>query len=200
MLNRYTALAGGFAGFEKSGQSTMSDAMNEVIMGLNRLERRIGMDGEAVCIQLHSISNCLSNYGPCQTDAKDHHWRICSFEETLASVSGRWGVASSSVEFPLSSLDGYSSGDDESSDPFSGNDEPMTRDRDRQESADMMGPVDVVQSALSDIPIPANETAHNNSLSSECDVCSDPVPGIGESKTRGMVRRKKAKKCARPRP
>ena len=155
--------------------------MNEVIQGLNRLERRIGMDGEAVSIQLNSISNCLSDYGPCQ--------RICSFDETLASVSERWGVASSSAEFPLSSLDGYSSGDDGSSDPSSGNDEPMTRGRDRQETAEMIGP---------DIPIPnsspANETAHNNSLSSECDVCSDPVPGIGESNTRGRVRRKKAKK------
>ena len=173
----------------------MSDKMNEVIMGLNRLERRIGMDGEAVRIQLNSISNCLSDYGPRQ--------RICSFDETLASVSERWGVASSSAEFHLSSLDGYSSGDDDSSDPSSGNDEPMTRGRDRQESADMIGPVDVMQSALSDIPIPssppANETAHNNSLSSECDVCSDPVPGIGESKTRGRVRHEKAKKGARPR-
>ena len=79
----------------------------------------------------------------------------------------------------------------------------MARGRDRQESADIIGPVDVLQSALSDIPIPssspANETAHNNSVSSEC-VCSDPVPGIGESKTRGRVRRKKAKKCARSRP
>ena len=154
------------------------------------------MDGEAVCIQLNSISSCLSDYGPRR--------RICSFDETLASLSERWGVASSSTEFPLSSLDGYTSGDDESSDPSSGNDEPMTRGRDRQESADMIGPVDAVQSALSDIPIPssspANETAHNNSLSSECDVCSDPVPGIGESKTRGRVRRKKAKKVPRPRP
>ena len=164
-------------------------------MGLNRLERRIGMDGEVVHIQLNSISNCLSDYGPRR--------RICSFDETLASLSEKWGVASSSSEFPLPSLDGYSSGDDESSDLFSGNDEPMTRGRDRQESADMIGPVDVMQSALSDIPIPssspANETAHNNSLSSECDVCSDPVPGIGESKTRGRVRHEKANKGARPR-
>ena len=153
------------------------------------------MDGEAVRIQLNSISSCLSDYGP--------RWRICSFDETLASLSEKWGVASSSSEFPLPSLDGYSSGDDESSDLFSGNDEPMTRGRDRQESADMIGPVDVMQSALSDIPIPssspANETAHNNSLSSECDVCSDPVPGIGESKTRGRVRHEKAQKGARPR-
>ena len=169
--------------------------MNEILMGLNRLERRISMDGEAVRIQLNSISSCLSDYGPLR--------RICSFDETLASLSERWGVASSSTEFPLSSLDGYSSGDDESSDLSSGNDEPMTRGRDRQESADMIGPVDVMQSALSDIPIPSsslvNETAHNNSLSSECDVCSDPVPGIGESKTRGRVRYEKAKKGARPR-
>ena len=170
--------------------------MNEVIMVLNRLERRIGMDGEAVRIQLNSISNCLSDYGP--------HQRICSFDETLASVSERWGVASSSAEFHLSSLDGYSSGDDGSSDPSSGNDEPMTRGRDRQESADMIDPVNVMQSALSDIPVPssspANETAHNNSMSSESDVCSDPVPGIGESKTRGRVKRKKVKKGARPLP
>ena len=174
----------------------MGDKMNEVIMSLNRLERRIGMDGEAVRIQLNSISNCLSDYGPRQ--------RICSFDETLRSVAERWGVANSSVKFPLSSLDGYSSGDVESSDLSSGNDEPMTRGRDRQESADMMGPVDVMQSAMSDIPIPssshANETAHNISKSSESDVRSDPVPGTGESKTRGRVRRKKAKKGARPRP
>ena len=171
--------------------------MNEILMGLNRLERRIGMDGEAVRIQLNSISNCLSDYGPRR--------RICSFDETLASLSERWGVASSSVEFPLSSLDGYSSGDDDSSDPSSGNDEPMTRGRDRQESADMIGPGDVdMQSALSNScissPSPAYVTANKKSVSSEDDVCSDPVPGIGESKTRGRVRRKKAKKGARPRP
>ena len=41
------------------------------------------MDGEAVRIQLNSISNCLSDYGPRQ--------RICSFDETLASVAERWG-------------------------------------------------------------------------------------------------------------
>ena len=111
----------------------------------------------------------------------------------------------SSAEFPLSSLDGYSSRDDESSDPSSGNDEPMTRGRDRQESADMIGPVNVdMQSALSNrcisSPSPTNEAASKKSVSSECDVCSDPVPGIGGSKTRGRVRRKKAKKGARPRP
>ena len=165
------------------------------------------MDGEAVCIQLNSISNCLTDYGPrlemVETDAKDHHRQICSFEETLASVSERWGVASSSVEFPLSSLDGYSSGDDGSSDPSSGNDEPITRVRDRQESADMIGSVDVDRrSALSNSrissPSPMDETAHKNSVSSEGNVCSDPVPG--KSKTRGRVRRKKAKKVARPRP
>ena len=175
--------------------------MNEVIMVLNRLERRIGMDGEAVRIQLNSISNCLSDYGPRQTDAKDHHRRICCFEETLASVAERWGVASSSAEFHLSSLDGYSSGDDDSSDPSSGN-EPMTRGRDRLESAELKGPVDM-QSALSDrhisSPSPTEEMAYKISASSGCDVCSDPVPGIGESKTRGRVRRKKVKKGARPR-
>ena len=95
--------------------------------------------------------------------------------------------------------------DDESSDPSSGNDEPMTTDRDRQESADMIGPVDVdLQSALSNScissPSPADVTANKKSVSSEGDVCSDPVPGIGESKTSGRVRHKKAKKCARPRP
>ena len=165
-------------------------------MGLNRLERRIGTDGEAVRIQLNSISSCLSDYRPCR--------RICSFDETLASLSERWGVASSSTEFPLSSLDGYTSGDDESSDPSSGNDEPITRGRDRQESADMIGPVDVdMRSALSNScissPTPADVTANKETVSSEC-VRSDPVPGIGESKTRGRVRRKKAKKVARPRP
>ena len=192
--------------------------MSDTIKGVNRrldflIEKydcmeRFDREEKGVCLNFSSISNCLPDYGSRlevvgNDNAKYHHWRIPSFEETLASVSERWGVASS-AEFPLSSLDGYSSRDDESSDPFSGNDEPMTRGRDRQESADMMGPVDVVQSALSDIPIPssspANETAHNNSLSSECDVCSDPVPGIGESKTRGRVRRKKTKKGARSRP
>ena len=138
--------------------------MNEVIMSLNRLERRIGMDGEAVRIQLNSISNCLSDYGPRR--------RICSFDETLASLSERWGVASSSTEFPLSSLDGYTSGDDESSDPSSGNDEPITRGRDRQESADMIGPVDVdMQSALSNScissPTPADVTANKETVSSQ---------------------------------
>ena len=148
--------------------------MNEILMGLNWLERRIGMDGEADRIQLDSISNCLSDYGPRR--------RICSFDETLASLSERWGVASSSTEFPLSSLDGYTSGDYESSDPSSGNDEPMTRGRDRQESADMIGPVDVdMQSALSNScissPSPADVNANKKSVSSECDVRSDPVPG-----------------------
>ena len=112
-------------------------------------------------------------------------------------------MASSSVKFPLSSLDGYSSGDDGSSDPYSGNDEPMTRGRDRLESAELKGPVDM-QSALSNScissPSPAYVTANKKSVSSECDVRSDPVPGIGESKTRGRVRRKKTKKGARPRP
>ena len=71
--------------------------MNEVIIGLNRLnekydrlKRRSGMDGEAVRIQFNSISNCLNDYRPClemvETDAKDHHRWICSFEETLANV------------------------------------------------------------------------------------------------------------------
>ena len=109
MLNRYTASEGGLAVLEKSDQSTMSDTMKQVIVGLNALERRIGMDGEAVRIQLNSISNCLHNYEPrlemVETDAKDHHRRICCFEETLASLSERWGVASSSAKFHLSSLD-----------------------------------------------------------------------------------------------
>ena len=48
MLNRYTALEGGLVWLEKSDQSTMSDTMKQVIVGLNRLERRIGMDGEEV--------------------------------------------------------------------------------------------------------------------------------------------------------
>ena len=166
------------------------------------------MDGGAVRIQLISISNCLTDYGPrlemVETDAKDNHRQICCFEETLASVSERWGVASSSAEFPLSSLDGYSSWYDKSSDPSSGNDEPITRGRDRQEPADMICPVDVdMQSALSNScissPTPADVTANKKSVSSECDVRSDPVPGIGESKTRGRVRRKKAKKGAKPR-
>ena len=106
-------------------------------------------------------------------------------------------VASRSSEFLLSSLDVYSSEDAESSYLSSRNDEPMTRGRDRQESAEIKGPVDM-QSALSDCRIssssPTDETAYKNSVSSECDVCSDPVPGIGESKTRGRVRRKKVKK------
>ena len=111
--------------------------MNGVIMGLNRLERRIGMDGEAVRIQLNSISNCLSDCGSSlgvveNKNAKYHRRRINTFEETLASLSEKWGVTSSAAEFPLSSLDGYSSGDDDSSDLSSGNDEPMTRGRDRQ--------------------------------------------------------------------
>ena len=115
------------------------------------------------------------------------------------------GVTSSSAEFPLSSLDGYSSGDDESSDPSSGNDEPMTRGRDRQESADMIGPVDIdMQSALSNscisCPSPADVTANKKSESLECVLRSDTVPGIGETKTRGRDRRKKAKTVARLRP
>ena len=65
--------------------------MKEIIQVLNRLERRIGMDGEAVRLQLNSISNCLSDYGPrlemVEAEAKDHHQqRIGSFEETLAKV------------------------------------------------------------------------------------------------------------------
>ena len=163
-------------------------------MGLNRLERRIGMDGEAVRIQLNSISSCLSGYGPRR--------RICSFDETLASLSEKWGVASSSSEFPLPSLDGYSSGDDESSDLFSGNDEPMTRGRDRLESAELKGPFDMhspLSNSCISSPSPADVTANKETVSSEC-VRSDTVPGIGESKTRGRVRRKKAKKVARPRP
>ena len=67
-----------------------SDALKKVIQGLNRLERRIGMDGEAVPLQLNSISNCLSNYRPrlemVEAEAKDHHQWIGSFEETLAKV------------------------------------------------------------------------------------------------------------------
>ena len=73
-------------------------------------------------------------------------------------------MASSSAEFPLSSLDGYSSGDDDSSDPSSGNDEPITRSRDRLESAEWKGPVDM-QSAPSNScissPSPAYVTANN---------------------------------------
>ena len=55
MLNRYTASEGGLVWLEKSGQSTMIDTMKGVIVGLNRLERLIGMDGEAVRIQLNLI-------------------------------------------------------------------------------------------------------------------------------------------------
>ena len=66
-----------------------SDALKEVIQGLNCLERRIGMDADAVRIQLNSISNCLPDYGPrleiVETEANDHHQRICSFEETRQS-------------------------------------------------------------------------------------------------------------------
>ena len=192
----------------------VSDTMKEMnrrldflIEKYDRMER-FGKEEKGVRLNFSSISDCLPDNGSRlevvgNNTAKYHHWRIPSFEETLASVSERWGVASS-AEFPLSSLDGYTSGDDESSDPSSGNDEPITRGRDRQESADMIGPVDVdMQSALSNScissPTPADVTANKETVSSEC-VRSDPVPGIGESKTRGRVRRKKAKKVARPRP
>ena len=78
-------------------------------------------------------------------------------------------MASSSVKFPLSSLDGYSSGDDESSDRFSGNDEPMTRGRDILESVELKVPVDM-QSALSDrhisSPSPTEEMSYKISVSS----------------------------------
>ena len=196
-------------------KSVVSDTMKEMnrrldflIEKYDRMER-FGREEKGVRLNFSSISNCLPDNGSRlevvgNNTAKYHHWRIPSFEETLASVSERWGVASS-AEFPLSSLDGYSSRDDESSDPSSGNDEPMTRGRDRQESADMIGPVNVdMQSALSNScissPSPADVNANKKSVSSECDVRSDPVPGIGESKTRGRVRCKKAKKVARPRP
>ena len=60
-----------------------------------------------------------------------------------------------------------------------------------------------MQSSLSNscisCPSPADVTANKKCVSSECNVRSDPVPGIGESKTRGRVRRKKTKKGARPR-
>ena len=198
-------------GLEKSGQSTLSDTLKEVIAGLNALnekrdhiERKFDKEEKLVHLNFSSISNCLPDYGSRlevveNNNAKYHHWRINSFEETLASLkrSERWGVASSSAKFPLSSPDGFSSGDDESSDPSSGNDEPMARGRDRQESAEIKGPVDM-QSALSDrrisSPSPADVTANKKSVSSEGDVCSDLVPGIGESKSRGRVRRKKLKK------
>ena len=119
----------------------VSDTMKEVnrrldflIEKYDRMER-FDKEEKGVRLNFSSISNCLPDYGSrlevVENDAKYHHRRICSFEETLASVAERWRVASSSLEFPYSSLDGYSSGDDESSDPFSGNDEPMTRGRDR---------------------------------------------------------------------
>ena len=194
----------------------VSDTMKEMnrrldflIEKYDRMER-FDKEEKGVRLNFSSISNCLLDNGSRlevvgNNTAKYHHWRIGSFEETHASVSERWGVANSSAEFPLSPLDGYSSGDDDSSDPSSGNDEPMTRGRDRQESADMIGPVDVdMQSALSNScissPSPAEVAANKKSVSSECVLRSDTVPGIGESKTRGRVRRKKAKKVARPRP
>ena len=72
-------------------------------------------------------------------------------------------VTSSSAEFLLSSLDVYSIVDAESSDPSSRNDEPMTRGKDRQESAEIKGLVDM-QSALLDCHIssssPTDETAY----------------------------------------
>ena len=189
----------------------VSDTMKEMnrrldflIEKYDRMER-FDKEEKGVRLNFSSISNCLPDYGSRLEVVENNNakWQICSFEETLASVSKKWGMASSSAEFPLSSLDGYSSGDDESSDLSSGYDEPMTRGRDRQETAEMKGPV-AMQSALShrciSNPSPTDETAHEKSMSSECDVCSDPVPGIGESKTRGRVRCKKAKKCARPRP
>ena len=192
----------------------VSDTMKEMnrrldflIEKYDRMER-FDKEEKGVRLNFSSISNCLPDYGSRMEVVENNNakWQICSFEETLASVSKKWGMASSSAyQFPLSSLDGYSSGDDESSDPSSGNDEPMTRGRDRQESADMIGPVDVdMQSALSNScissPSPAVLTANKKSVSSECVLRSDTVPGIGESKTRGRVRRKKAKKVARPRP
>ena len=144
----------------------VSDTMKEMnrrldflIEKYDRMER-FDKEEKGVRLNFSSISNCLPDNGSRlevvgNNTAKYHLWWICSFEETLASVSERWGVASSSAEFPLSSLDGYSSGDDDSSDPSSGNDEPMTLGM---------------------------------------------KVGSGERKTRGRVRRKKAKKCARPRP
>ena len=192
----------------------VSDTMKEMnrrldflIEKYDRMER-FNKEEKGVRLNFSSISNCLPDYGSRLEVVENNNakWQICSFEETLASVSKKWGMASSSVyQFPLSSLDGYSSGDDESSDLSSGYDEPMTRGRDRQESADMIGPVDVdMQSALSNScissPSPAVLTANKKSVSSECVLRSDTVPGIGESKTRGRVRRKKTKKGARPRP
>ena len=190
----------------------VSDTMKEVnrrldflIEKYDRMER-FDKEEKGACLNFSSISNCLPDYGSRLEVVENNNakWQICSFEETLASVSERWGVASSSVKFPLSFLDGYSSGDDGSSDPSSGNDEPMTRGRDRQETAEMIGPLHDMQSALSDrqisSPSPTEETAYKMSVSPESDVCSDPVPGIGESKTRDRVKRKKVKKGARPRP
>ena len=40
MLNGYAASEGGLAGLEKSDQSTMRDAMKQVIVGLNALNEK----------------------------------------------------------------------------------------------------------------------------------------------------------------
>ena len=77
--------------------SEQRNTMNEVIMGLkqlnekyDRLERQIGMEGEAVRIQFNSTTNCLNDYGPrlemVENDEKDYHRLINSFEETCRST------------------------------------------------------------------------------------------------------------------
>ena len=93
----------------------VSDTMKEMnrkldflIEKYDRMER-FDKEEKGVCLNFSSISNCLPDYGPRLEVVENNNakWQICSFEETLASVSKKWGMASSSAEFPLWSLDGY---------------------------------------------------------------------------------------------
>ena len=79
-----------------------SDAMKEVNRRLDFLiekydcMERFDKEEKGVRLNFSSISNCLPDYGSRlevvgNNGAKYHHWRIPSFEETLASVSERWG-------------------------------------------------------------------------------------------------------------
>ena len=134
-------------------------------------------------------SNHVPRIGVSKTRGRARHRNVKRGHRPLIIFNG---TPESIAEFSLSSLVGYSSEDDE----------PMPRVRDRQESADMMGPVNVMQSALSDIPIPspspADETSNKKSVSPEDDESSDPVPGIGVSKTRGRARHRNVKRGHRP--
>ena len=79
----------------------MNRSLDFLIEKYDRMER-FDKEEKGVRLNFSSVSYCLPEYGSRLKGVENNNakWQICSFEETLASVLEKWGVASSSAEFP----------------------------------------------------------------------------------------------------